>query len=346
MKRILIFFILCAVAIAASVYLSFPHTEFSIGSFSRPLPIEEAYVKPVVKDKIRFVGDVMLARNVENMMDTFGYQYPFSQLSPNPDDAYLVGNFEGSIPLVHVPTPSMQFSFSIDPQYVKGLSEYGFTHIGFANNHAYDFGSDDFIQSTKVAELHDLIWFGSPGNLATSSIAVIDVGTSTVGIVGIYAVATPPTTAEIVQIFKHASEMSDYQIAYVHFGDEYVLKHSAAQERLAHLFIDAGADAVIGHHPHVVQDIQMYKNAPIFYSLGNFIFDQYFSEDVQVGLGLEVSLAEKNLRFELLPYTSIGSRSAPRAMGLYEERNFLEAIAKKSDTELGGMIREGFVEVR
>jgi gamma-polyglutamate biosynthesis protein CapA len=345
MNRLLIFLLLCFIAVCAGVYISLPQNEFSIGTFSASSFVEPEEKPTVVKNKIRFVGDIMLARNVENLMDAYGYNYPFSVLPKNPDTAYVVGNFEAAIPAVHTPTPSMQFSFSVDPQYLQGLNEYGFTHLGLANNHAYDFGVDDFTHTNMQIQQNGLVSFGDPGSLATSSVSVISLGTSTVAIVGVYAVQAAPAVADIAQVFKYASDISDYQIAYVHFGDEYKLVHNGTQEHLSHLFIDAGADAVIGHHPHVVQDIELYKNAPIFYSLGNFIFDQYFSEEVQTGLMTELSIEDKKLSFELLPVTSIGSRSTPRAMSQYEAQEMLKTLAKKSDTELSEMILSGVISI-
>jgi poly-gamma-glutamate synthesis protein (capsule biosynthesis protein) len=346
MNRLLIFLLLCFIAVCAGVYVSFPQNEFSIGTFSVTSPFVPAEEPPAVKNTIRFVGDIMLARNVENLMDAYGYFYPYSQLPKSPDDAYVVGNFEASIPAVHAPTPSMQFSFSVDPQYLQGLHEYGFTHLGLANNHAYDFGVDDFVHTTMQLEQHGLSPFGDPGSLATSSVSVISLGSSTVAVVGVYAVQAMPSVADIAQVFAYASDISDYQVAYVHFGDEYKLVHNGTQEHLAHLFVDAGADAVIGHHPHVVQDIELYKNAPIFYSLGNFIFDQYFSDEVQTGLMTELTIYDQKLNFTLIPMTSIGSRSTPREMSQFEAEQMLKTLAKKSDTELNEMILSGMISIR
>lgn len=346
MNRLLIFLLLCFIALCAGLYISFPQNEFSIGSFSLISHVQSDDQKTVkAKEKIRFVGDIMFARNVEYLMDTYGYGYPFSGLDPNPDDAFLVGNFESSIPVMHVPTPSMHFSFASKPAYLQGLSEYGFTHLGLANNHAYDFGIEDYKNTVRTIEDAELSAFGDPGKLSSSSVSLIEAGSSTVALIGVYAVHTPPSNSDIIETLKYANMISDIQIAYVHFGDEYKPVHNGAQERLAHIFVDAGADAVIGHHPHVVQDIELYKNALIFYSLGNFIFDQYFSEEVQTGLMTELSVTPSKLSFSLYPVTSIGTRSVPRFMAQFETDAHLKDLAKKSDTELGEMILGGLIEI-
>ena len=104
----------------------------------------ESVISPLVYSKIYFVGDVMMARNVENIMQSYGASYPFSYLPKVASTSYLVGNFEASVPKIHTPTQSMGFSFSVKPDYIQQLDAYGFTHMSLANNHSYDFGSDDF----------------------------------------------------------------------------------------------------------------------------------------------------------------------------------------------------------
>jgi gamma-polyglutamate biosynthesis protein CapA len=297
--------------------------------------------KKIPSNSILFVGDIMLARNVENLMRTYGYQYPFSQLQKSTSTRYLVGNFEATIPKIHVPTQSMQFSFSVHSDFVKGLQEYGFTHLSLANNHSYDFGSDSYEHTKKIFENHALNYFGDQRNQASSTIAYVTLDEATVALLGIYAVDTAPTKGELDTLFTRAAENSDIQIAYIHFGAEYVTRHNAHQEKVAYALVDAGADVVIGHHPHVVQDIQLYKDVPIFYSLGNFIFDQYFSTDVQEGLTLVMIVEPTTLTFKLVPVTTIGSRSAPRNMGMFEKDMMLTNLAKNSDALLYTGIKSG-----
>jgi len=299
----------------------------------------------VTKNTIRFTGDIMMARNVENLMNSYGYRYPFSQLPPIASTSFLVGNFESAIPKVHVPTKSLGFSFSVNPLYLQSLQEYGFTHLGIANNHSYDFGSADFQNTFSTLEKAGLQPFGDQQNQASSTIRFLQLSSEIVALVGIFAVDTPPTPEEIQRILLRASKESDIQIAYVHFGTEYQMHHSNYQEKVAHTLIDSGADIVIGHHPHVVEDIELYNGKLIFYSLGNFIFDQYFSQDVQEGLIVDYTVQNNMRVFTLIPVTSIGSRSTSRFMEGYERDAFLEALALNSDAELSKMIQAGKIVV-
>ncbi len=93
--------------------------------------------------------------------------------------------------------------------------------------------------------------------------------------------ASDPTIKDIIM---NAKAQSDVLIVSFHFGEEYKTVHNSRQEELAHGAIDSGADMVIGHHPHVIEDVEVYKDKPIVYSLGNFIFDQNFSTNTMRGM--------------------------------------------------------------
>lgn len=344
MKRLLLLLLLAICALCAGVYNFFPSTSLTWGTIAFALPQlphpEEATVQE--KGKVLFVGDVMLARSVETVMDTYGADYPFAELPPLGSDSYLVGNFESSVPVRHAQTPSMGFSFSVEQQYLQGLTHYGFTHLGLANNHSYDFGRDDFEHTVGALRDASTTVFGNPRDLASSSIPLLKVGDATIALIGLYAVDRIPTQQEIKSVLSRASQMSTYQVVFIHWGTEYKIVHNETQEKLAHTLIDNGADVIIGHHPHVVQDIEEYKNGIIFYSLGNFVFDQFFSDDVQKGLSVEMSLADDEvLNFKLIPVTSIGSRSVPRHMALFEKDAFLSELGLRSAANLRLMINAG-----
>ena len=94
------------------------------------------------------------------------------------------------------------------------------------------------------------------------------------------------------QIITDAKKQVDYLVVSFHFGDEYKTKHNGRQEYLAHRAIDDGAKIIIGTHPHVIEDPETYKNGFIAYSLGNLIFDQYFSQNTMQGMLLKVQLSK------------------------------------------------------
>jgi poly-gamma-glutamate synthesis protein (capsule biosynthesis protein) len=96
-------------------------------------------------------------------------------------------------------------------------------------------------------------------------------------------------------IIKRGASQVDYLVVSLHFGNEYEAEASERQKKLARLAIDAGAKIIVGHHPHVIQEVERYKDGVIAYSLGNFIFDQNFSEETMKGLILKISANEDKI---------------------------------------------------
>ena len=294
--------------------------------------------------RIVFVGDVMLARDVERKMDLYGLDYPFINAQSLLLGDAVVGNFEAAVPSVHVPTPSMVMQFSVPEDHVPALAEAGFTHMSLANNHTDDYGVEGFTETERTLETAGVVPFGSPFELSSSTVTYVAAGDTTVALIGVYAVVSVPKSDVVAEVVADAAEASDVQIAYVHWGEEYGLVHDGRQEALAHLLIDAGVDVVIGHHPHVVQDIQTYNDALIFYSLGNFIFDQYWNADVTAGLVLDLAIQPSGeLVFTLVPVSTQDSRTSPRPQTGFERETFLAKLAERSDATLETSIKKGVV---
>lgn len=289
-----------------------------------------------------FVGDVMLARDVERTMDTFGAAYPFQSVTTLFDEHdFLVANFEASVPEVHQSTPDLQYNFFVKDAYLETLIEVGFTHLSLANNHSYDAGRAGYSHTRERISALGGTPFGTSYAFGTTSTAFVDVDGVNVGLLALDFTVTTYDD-KVLRTFVHEQALNgDLLIVYVHWGTEYQAQHSSIQERYSRLFVDAGADLVIGHHPHVVQDVGFYNGVPIFYSLGNFIFDQYFDPTVEEGLVL--SLSPQTREITLIPVSSAGSRNAPRTMPGRERQVFLDALAKRSDMLLQEGIEEGIL---
>ncbi|MFT7507552.1 MAG: hypothetical protein ACI92I_000712 [Acidimicrobiales bacterium] len=343
MKRFLFFLVILLVALPTGLSIQYNFPAVSVGAFSEFLPEVEEEIKDIKPSSITFVGDVMLARRVEYFLDKYGSDYVYGSLPEVSTSTVLVGNFESSVPEIHEPTPDLTFSFASKEEHLAGLSEYGFSYMSLANNHSYDKGIGGFLYTQKSLENNDLIPFGEAKGIGTTTIAYVELEGLTVALVGLHTLESLPSDTQLQNVMLQAQAQSDIQIAYVHWGTEYELKHSSSQERFAHKLVDLGVDAVIGHHPHVAQDVEVYKDAPIFYSLGNFIFDQYFSKDVQNGLWVELSFANQSVQYELRGVTSIGSRSTPRHMSKHEEDIFLTSMAGRSDATSSQQIMQGVI---
>lgn len=329
---------LLAYALGGAV-LSFP--VFERGSLDvTTVPDQETEeVRVVSTTTIAFVGDIMLARFVDTLARREGHQYPFSGVAPLLNETYVVGNFEGCVSEIRDATPGTM-RFPVHPVFVPVLVENGFTHLSLANNHAFDCGAAALEETRALFEGQGIAAFGHPTAIATSSVTEITTKNgTTISLIGLHTLYRPVTTSDLEQSFALAST-SDVQIVFVHWGNEYELTHSEAQEQLAQRLVAFGADLIIGHHPHVVQDVDIIDGVPVFYSLGNFIFDQYFSLPVQQGL-LAVVTVEPTRSIRLVPVTSVGRRSSPRPMDDQERNDFLVALAARSHPALQAMIVEG-----
>jgi poly-gamma-glutamate synthesis protein (capsule biosynthesis protein) len=192
----------------------------------------------------------------------------------------------------------------MDPSVIPALKGAGISIVSVANNHIGDWGRDSYIDTLARLRENEITYTGGGENSSEAeSPTVIEKYGMRIGFLGFSDVgpnsmaATPDKSGILLasnprfsEIIKNASGKVDYLIVSFHWGDEYKTKHNTRQELLAHRAVDAGAKIVIGHHPHVMQDTEIYKNSFIAYSLGNFIFDQKFSDNTMQGMLLELKL--------------------------------------------------------
>lgn len=198
----------------------------------------------------------------------------------------VIGNLEGTIttePSIAQRDHSI-LHFTFDPRFAGVIRRAGFTAVSMANNHALDFYRSGFASTTAYLDAAGIAHFGSPYNDAQISTSIIVRGKRIclVGYHDLYSHDPSPAIAEIERIRL----VCDLIAVMPHWGEEYHLVQTDRQTELGHEFIDAGADLVIGSHPHVVEPVEIYRGRAIFYSLGNFVFDQAFSFWVQHGLAV------------------------------------------------------------
>lgn len=293
---------------------------------------------------VLFVGDVMLGRHVETLMNTEGVSYPFKGIRDElAKYSAVVGNFEASVPRPHIHTPNMGFKLAVSQDAIEALARAGFTHAGLANNHAYDFGKEGYDNARTSLAGADIEAAGNPTKVTADDVLYHTENGIIVAIIPVNAVHGTPAVETLRAVLRDTAEKSDIQVMFMHWGDEYRSSANESQRTLARTLIDAGADAIIGHHPHVVQNIEEYRGAPIFYSLGNCIFDQYWNENVQQGLAIALAVDGDDIRYTLIPITSMDTRSQPRPMTRVERTEFLDALASRSEDALADSIREGII---
>lgn len=255
-----------------------------------------------------FGGDLMLARGVRSsVLKNFNGDYSalFEKLDILKEVDITFANLEGPASDKGVDRKNL-YSFRMDPSVVPALKGAGFSVLSVANNHVGDWGRSAYADSLSRLQENEIFYTGGGINTTEAETPVIiekhgikigylgfsDVGPSWMksgeNQAGIL-LANDPRFEEII---KNASGQVDYLVVSFHFGDEYKTIHNARQEYLAHKAIDSGAKIIVGHHPHVTQDTEVYKNGFIIYSLGNFVFDQGFSENTMKGALVEIKVGK------------------------------------------------------
>ncbi|MBI4121586.1 MAG: CapA family protein [Candidatus Ryanbacteria bacterium] len=278
-----------------------------------PMPIETPDVRML------FVGDIMLNRGIETKIKSIGggdFSFPFEYVKSvlaEPDITF--GNLEGPISDKGTKHGSI-YSFRMEPDSVKALFDMGFDVVSLANNHMGDFGREAMEDTFRRLRRAGIAYAGAGWNGAeAASPAILERGGLKIGFLAFSDVGSAWLKAgeslsglalaskeDVQEAVRRALLKTDILIVSFHFGEEYETTSRARQRELAHAAIDAGAKIVVGHHPHVAQEVEEYNGGLIAYSLGNFIFDQAFSEDTKKALMLEVQLKGQDVKtFKKVP---------------------------------------------
>jgi len=247
-------------------------------------------------------GDVMLDRLVRTHMNNNSPDYPFEKMdfSYLNNNDILIANLEGPIAKKKIQT-SKEIAFRFNPDIVPVLQKYSFDALSEANNHAVDMGWTGFDDTFELLAPTGIKVFGHPKEIEARSVASFEIQEQKIAFLGLEDVAYKIDAEKAVAKIKELTEQGYKVIPFLHWGVEYQHKPNNRQRDLAHKFIDAGAVAVIGAHPHVIQTYETYNNRPIFYSLGNAIFDQYFSKDTQEGLSTALIVSNDQIEIYFLP---------------------------------------------
>ena len=233
-----------------------------------------------------FGGDVMLGRSVNTrILKNKDFSWPFRKISTLLSEADLtMVNLESPFRTGCSATDTGMI-FCADPRSVEGLQTAGVDIVNLANNHINNQGQEGVNETLDILNKNNISFVGA----IHESPAIFTVKNTKIAFLGFTDIASgspeisTATPENMKSQISEAKKSSDLVITTFHWGNEYSLR-SLRQQELAHLAIDSGADAIIGHHPHWVQEIEIYKGKPIYYSLGNLVFDQMWSEATQKGL--------------------------------------------------------------
>ena len=290
---------------------------------------------------ILFVGDIMLDRGVENLMKKNSSFYPFQKITQFLKGVDIVfGNLEGPIVKVPKKISGKDLKFAFSPDTINGLFYGKINLVSLANNHTLDMGKSGLEETKELLEQKNINFVGDPVKCSKEFLFKKD------GIMFFAFNKTFPFNCKDEEIFENVKSVRmqnkrDFLILSLHWGGEYLQKSLNIQRKFAHKIIDAGADLIVGYHPHVVQDIEIYNGRLIFYSLGNFIFDQYFPKETRESLAVGLEIYPSKLVYRIFPIVS--SQSQPFLMKQVEKKEFLERLASKSDPVLSEQIMGGII---
>lgn len=251
---------------------------------------------PKPNTTIILTGDIMLGRSVmKTSLAKNDPNYPFEKVSDILQRADIVfGNLENPV-VSGCPLSDSGFKFCADPKMIHGLNFSGIDILNLANNHTKNYGEDGFTQTKNYLIGSGLDYVGN-NNLVIKKINDIDFG-----FLGFNFVDNMPNDSNY-QLVKDSKEKVDVLIVMVHWGTEYTSDPTNTQKLIANDLVSSGADVIVGSHPHVIQSVDSINNRPIFYSLGNFVFDQQWSEETKKGLVIRLTYSGKNLsKIEKLP---------------------------------------------
>jgi AmmeMemoRadiSam system protein B len=299
---------------------------------------------------LMFFGDIMLDRNVAARSKKSGdLAYPFAKIKGTENrfmygqDA-IIANLEGPVASRRAAPDKGEVDFMFDPAIAPLLKTIGITAVSQANNHTLDQGRAGADESRKLLTEAGLTVFGDQvKDDATSSLAIIESRGQKVALLGFNNTDNPLNKADAEAAIKTAYEQARYVVVYMHWGNEYQSNPSMAQVELAHWFIDLGVDAVIGGHPHWMQSVEVYKNRPIVYSLGNFIFDQDWSVETNYGLLAGLVLSPDGSDVHLFPIQI--KQSQPHLLTGTDRQTRLDRLANISDPTLSNQIKSGILSI-
>lgn len=263
-----------------------------------------------------FTGDVLMKRDTESIYDNRGVE---GLLSPDlltymrEADLCMI-NQEFPFGVGGTQAPDKQFTFKSDPRYVQAIKDMGVDVVTLANNHVLDFGPDVLSQTFETLDEAGIDYVGAGESVERAKEwKSYDIGGTSVAVLGASRVIpvvewnvdiSQPglfctyDTTQLVEQIKAAKQENDLVVVAVHWGIERAAYPEEYQRSMAREFIDAGADLIVGNHPHVIQGIEFYKDVPIVYSLGNYLFNQ--SNQPTAALKVWVD-ADRHLQLQMIP---------------------------------------------
>lgn len=251
---------------------------------------------PTKHTSILFTGDIMLGRSVMGeAIDRKDYLYPFRNVQNFLSDSDITFvNLENAI-IENCPRQYKgSFTFCTTPDIAKGLVESGVDIVTLANNHSGNFGQKGLEETKRILDGYGIKWVDG------TNLEIIEKNGIKFGFLG-FDFVYRGFSEEDKKLIEDSNRVVDVLIVSPHWGDEYKNVANKFQTETAKVMVELGADLIVGHHPHWVQnyvDLSVAtgtNSVPVYYSLGNFIFDQMWSEETKKGMAVKVVFEEQRI---------------------------------------------------
>ncbi len=316
--------------------------------------VSESEIRADLSTSIVFTGDIELSEYVQANYDASGIDGVASteiQVLLNGATFTMINN-EFCFSTRGQQAADKQYTFRVDPSYVSILNDLGVDIAGLANNHVLDYGHEALTDTFTTLSDAGIDYTGAGNSLEEASKLIIktDAAGRTYGflaashvipVAGWNVLNSQPgefcfyDETDLLNAITEARSQVDYLFVMVHWGVEHTTELTDYQPDDAYKMIDAGADAVIGMHSHCLQPVEYYSGKPIFYSLGNFIFNQTISSGG--GGAVEFSIdADDNITYKIIPIVASNACTAVDGSGY----SYVESISENVAVDESGIISE------
>ncbi|QDX91251.1 CapA family protein [Brevibacillus laterosporus] len=303
--------------------------------------------------RLTFVGDIMMSGHVETLLKDKGYDYAFKHVKDLfLADDYTIGNLETPITEKGTPAANKQFVYKSSPEAVTAMKASGIDLVNLANNHSMDQGEDGLLDTMYTLDKEKMEYVGagvnadraySPVFVERNGVKMAFFGFSRVvpetswyagkNKVGLAVMYDSKRAVEAVQAAK---KKADLVIVIAHWGKEKVDFPVEHQKELAQALVNAGADLIVGGHPHVLQGFEQLNGKWIAYSMGNFIFTRATQPKTWETMVLQATLTKEGVKeLKMVPYHAELGQAVPM-----NEQNSLDLIKRIESISSGVKIAE------